>query len=101
EDPPHLLVTDFALLQADAEVVLEQLAICAGQPGRDVGVLVDDVESNRKSVAWQQPRIEVHAHRRLPNLIWLDVREHFDTHWLCSVRYVDVAAGHRGETDGT
>jgi hypothetical protein len=51
EDIAHFSVTDLATLQTDAQMVAYELAVCFGQPVRDVSVLISDVQTYWETVA--------------------------------------------------
>lgn len=46
ENIAHFSVTDLATLQTDAEMVAYELAVCFGQPVRDVSMLISDARTS-------------------------------------------------------
>ena len=99
QDPAHLLVVDLAALQTRLQVQADQLAVGAGHPVRDVGVLVDDVQPDRKPIARQQAGVAVGAARARPHLLRPEVGEGLQPDRLGRLRDVDVAAADLREAE--
>jgi len=55
----HFRVADLPLLEADTELVADELAVCIRELRRYLSVLVNDVETNWEAVARKQPSVKV------------------------------------------
>src|SRR5262249_25893511 len=93
QQPAHLLVGDFALLEADAQVEPDELAVSAGHPRRNVGVFVHYVQPDGETVIRQQPRVEVRPAGRPIDLVRTQIREHLDPNGLSRLGNVYVTSG--------